>query len=315
MKKILWNIVSALLLVAIFYFLGREFWHNWNQIRSYEFHFNLPVLGMASLVYAIAFGVLSFGWYLILRYLNHGFSFGDALLFFCMTQPAKYIPGKIWLPVARIKCCKSRGVPGSITLLSTGIEGVMEIFAGAYVSVIALLQTDFFGRSSVIGTILISVIGLGVLIPPVFYFFINLYLSIVKLPHIEKHQRVSFWKLLLLQIIFITGVLGLGISQFLFLQSFAPVALSQAPFLISVGIFSYIASVLAFFAPGGLGVREGIWYVALKSVGTASVALIYAFSSRLWTIVVEALLLFISLPLFLLKQRRARATNAPHRPS
>jgi hypothetical protein len=237
-KKLLWNIFSVLLVLAVFYFLGREFFRNWTQIRSLPLQFHLSYLGLASAAYAATFVVLSVGWYLVLRYLHQPIVWIDAFLFFCMTQPAKYIPGKIWLPVARMKFCKPLGIPNSISLLSTGIEGVMEIFAGTYVSLIALFQTEFLRQFSLWGTVGISGLGLILLYPPVFYFFINTYLKIVKRDPLTKNQHASFLKLLLLQIIFIVGMLGFGVAQFLFLQSLAPVSLSHAPFLVGVGVFS-----------------------------------------------------------------------------
>lgn len=314
MKKILWNLFSILLVLAVFYFLGREFAKNWEHIRSVPLQFNLFFLGFASIIFVITFVILSVGWYLLLRYLHHPLLWTDVFLFFCMTQPAKYIPGKIWLPVARMKFCKGHGIPNSITLLSTGIEGVMEIFAGTYISLIALFQTELLRQFSIWGIVGISGLGLLILSPPVFYFFINLYLKIVKREPLTKNQRVSFVKLFLLQIIFTIGMFGFGVAQFLFLQSLAPVSLEHAAFLMGVGVFSYVASILAFFTPGGLGVREGIWYLALEKISGPAIGLVYAFVSRLWIVVMEALLAFITLPFFLLRQRRARQTNVLHRP-
>lgn len=99
-------------------------------------------------------------------------------------------------------------------------------------------------------------------------------------------------------------MLCLGLSQLAFLQALTPVDIKHVPFLISVGAFSYVASILAVFTPGGLGVREGVWYLALKGITAPHIALIYAFASRLWTIIAEALLLFISLPILWHRTRK-----------
>lgn len=310
MKKILWNILSALLVIAIFYFLGREFLKNWEQIRSYEFRFDISLLLIASAIYAVVLGVFAVGWCIILRHLHHPIPLKEIWLYFCITQPAKYIPGKIWIPVTRMKFCKPHGVPHSITLLSTGVEGMMEILAGSYVAIIMLLQTDFLGSFSLLGTIAISVSGILLLYPPIFYFFINLFLRIARQPLIPKNLRTSFVQLFSLQIIYVVGMFGLGAAQFIFLQSFAPVPMSHAALLTAVGTFSLVASILAFFTPAGLGIREGIWFEALKNISTPSVALIYAFVSRAWMVVIEAILAFIALPIFLLQRRKARTTSA-----
>lgn len=306
MRKLLLNLLSLLLILAIFYFLGRELSKNWEQIRTFSFQFHLPILLLASALYVATFTLFGIGWWLLLRYLHHPIPLLETLLYFFITQPAKYIPGKIWIAVTRMKFCKPHGVPNSITLLTTGIEAVMEILAGSYISLIAILQTDLFGKYSLWGTLAITGIGIILLIPSIFYFFINLYLRIAKRAPIQKSERVSFQKLLLLQINYAVGMFTLGLSQLLFLQSFTPVGKEHFPILMSIGAFSYVASILAIFTPSGLGVREGVWYLALKGITAPHIAIIYAFVSRLWTIVVEALLLFISLPILFIAKKKQK---------
>lgn len=308
MKKNLINILSVVLMLAVFYFLGREFVRNWDLIRSYSFHFDITFLLLASALYVITFFFFSLGFHLILQYLHHPITFLEAVLIFCITQPAKYIPGKIWIAVTRMKFCKPRGVPNTITLLATGTETVLEVMAGAYVSLIAILNIPVLGRFSLLGTVSLTVLGLLLLIPDVFYFFINLFLKIVKRPTFKKDQHASFWKLLLLQLNYIVGLCALGFSQLFFLQSFAPVTADHFPFLVSIGALSYIAGIIALFSPSGLGIREGVWYFALKRMLSPHVALVYAFVSRLWTIVIEAILLFIALPILWILERRKKTT-------
>lgn len=302
-KKIAIQILSVVLVLTIFYFLGRQFAHDWDKIRTFAFDFNFSLLSLSIALYAITFFFLALGLHFILKFFHKPIPFRENLLYFCITQPAKYIPGKIWIAVARMKFFKTHDVPNPVTLLATGTESVMEIFAGAYISLVAILQTDIFNSSSVWATVIISGLGLVFLSPPVFYFFINLYLRIVKLPMIEKNQRVSFLKIVSLQIIYVIAMGGFGVSHLVFLQSFAPVSSEYFPFLISVGSFSYVASIIALFAPSGLGVREGVWFLALKTIVVSPIAIIYAFASRIWTIVIEAILLFIALPALWIKER------------
>ncbi|MEK9132373.1 MAG: lysylphosphatidylglycerol synthase domain-containing protein [Patescibacteria group bacterium] len=308
MKKILINIISGALILVIFYFLGREFAANWSQIRSFPFHFNIGILASASLVYALMYLIFAFGWYVILKYLRCNVPLYETILYFFITQPAKYVPGKIWIGVTRMKFCKPHGVSHSITLLSTGTEAVMEIFAATYISLVAILKTNMFGQYSIWWIIAISILGLLILWPRIFYCLINIYLKIVRQEPIVKDHHVSFWKLLSLQLLYIAGVLCLGVSSALFLQSFAPVNTSHFPFLISIGAFGYLASMLAIFTPSGLGVREGVWFFALRTIVAPHVSLVYAFVSRIWTIVMEAILLFIALLLLWTKRRKQKVS-------
>ncbi|MEK7524083.1 MAG: lysylphosphatidylglycerol synthase domain-containing protein [Patescibacteria group bacterium] len=313
MKKIALNIASVLIIIALFYFLGREFLKNWSQIRSFPLHFDLLWLFWATAAYFITFFLLSIGWTLILKSLHYPISLTHAFLFFIITQPAKYIPGKIWIAVARMKFMHPLGIPNSVTLLSTGAEGVLEILAGSYISLVAILQIPGLGKFSVIGTIIISLLGVVLLIPKVFYAIINLYLKLAKREPIHATGHAKFAELLFLQIVYLIGMFGVGLAQVLFLKSFTHVSPHQFPLLISIGSFSYVASILAIFTPGGLGVREGIWYLALKGISAPHIAIIFALASRIWTVVAEALFLFIALPILWLEKRRNKK-SLPHSP-
>lgn len=295
-KKLCLDLLSLLLVGAIFFFLGRELIKNWDFIKNYKLSFDPFLLAAACFVYALAFLPLSAGWFLILKYVKNPIPFIETVLYFLITQPAKYLPGKIWLAVARMKFCKKHDVPNSITLLTTGIEGFMEILAGSYISIMAIIQTNVLGKYSLLMLTLATAAGLLLLVPRVFYFFINVYLKIVKRDPVLKSQQVSFSRLLGLQAVFITGVGVMSAAQALFLMSLAQIDLKFFPLLVSIGAFTYTASILAVFTPSGLGVREGIWYVALKTMIAPPVALVFSFVSRLWIIVVEALLLFFAAP-------------------
>lgn len=308
MKKTVSNIIFSILTIAVIYFLGDLVADNWSHVKGYTFNFDLPILIAASLAYVATLFISSIGWFLTLSYLHSPLSLSRAFIYSCITQPAKYIPGKIWVAVTRMKFCKAQHIPNSITLLSTGIEGVMEILAGTYISLIAMFNIPLFARFSFGGPLVIAIIGVTLMIPRIFYFIVNLYLRIVKQKLLPKDKHTTFLKLILLQAVYLLAMFGIGASQFLFLQSFAPVPSSAAPLFISVGAFSYVVSIIA-FTPSGLGVREGIWYLALKRIATPSVALIYAFASRIWMIIIEAILLFICLPIALVLERRQRAKN------
>lgn len=305
MRKAVSYLFSALLVLAIFYFLGKEFARNWGEIRNFNFQFDISLLLLGSVAYAATLAILAVGWWLLLRYVCCPVPFFQTLLYFFITFPVRYVPGKIWIAVARMKFLKPEGVANSVTLLTTGAEAMLEIFAGAYISIIALLQTDIFGNYSLVATIGFTALGLVFLVPKVFYFFMNLYLRIVKQEPIEPARRVTFSKLFLLQALYVVAMAGIGISQLLFLVSFVSIPSGNFAFIISIGAFSYVASIIAVFAPSGLGVREGVWYLTLKSLVAPHISIVYAFASRLWTIIIEALLLFLALPILLIRKRNA----------
>ncbi len=309
-RKVLSYIVTGLLIGAVIYFLGTEVAKNWEQIRSFPFDFNIPLLALSSGLYIGSLFILAIGWYFLFQYFKYPISLSEAFIYFFATQPAKYIPGKIWIPITRMRLCKPHGIPQSITFLTTIIEAVMEIFAGAYLSSLIIGEVGFEGGGAIAVQIGICIVGLMLLIPKVFYFIIDIYLKLTKHPPLEKVERVSFKQLLVLQIIYVGGVALLGISHAVFLQSFIDLPASQFQTVAAIGAFSYIASILAFFSPSGLGVREGIWYVALKKIIAAPAALVFSFVSRLWNVALEVIAALIAL---LFVHSRRHRQNPTHR--
>lgn len=302
-KKWILQIISFALVGAVFYYIGRETYAQWDLIRSYEFKLNWPLLILASGVYSIAFLFLAGGWWGILHNMYSPIKFTDAVMYFFLTLPCKYVPGKIWTAVGRTKLCKKYSLSTSTCFVSTGIEGAMETFAGIYISLFALITLPDFGYWTKIIAFLFVALGLLMLIPRVYYFCINIFLRLTKQPAIVNTGRVGFKKLLILQVIYGIGMFLMGVSQVIFLTSLTPIPMKYIVFLVSMGTFSYVASILAFFTPGGLGVREGIWYIALKNIVVDYISLIFALVSRLWSIILEALLAFIALGFFFLLRR------------
>jgi len=57
----------------------------------------------------------------------------------------------------------------------------------------------------------------------------------------------------------------------------------------AVFIGSYVAGIIAVFAPGGLGVREAAMVILLSPVTGPAPALLLAIASRLWLVALEIL--------------------------
>jgi hypothetical protein len=83
--------------------------------------------------------------------------------------------------------------------------------------------------------------------------------------------------------------LAYGVAFWLFgralLGEDAPALLPAA----AVFIGSYVAGIIAVFAPGGLGVREAAMVVLLSPITGPAPALLLAVASRLWLVALEIL--------------------------
>lgn len=75
---------------------------------------------------------------------------------------------------------------------------------------------------------------------------------------------------------------------------YGPISLGHAAFVIGLTAVANLTSVLAFFAPVGIGVREAILIAGLQDIVSLEVALAVAVVSRLWSVVVDLLFFGLS---------------------
>jgi uncharacterized membrane protein YbhN (UPF0104 family) len=81
-------------------------------------------------------------------------------------------------------------------------------------------------------------------------------------------------------------------------SAFTDVALADVPRWVGAWATAYVIGLLALFAPGGLGVREGVLAVLLEQLGlTDEAGSVIAVASRLWSIAAEVLVLGLALAL------------------
>ena len=99
-----------------------------------------------------------------------------------------------------------------------------------------------------------------------------------------------------------TWLIG-GAGLFFLLRSLGgEPAISSIPYLGGTAAVSAIVAVLSFFAPSGLGVREGSMYGLLLAVTTSGVALGATVLNRLAITLVEVLLLLYAVVVWRLRR-------------
>jgi hypothetical protein len=86
-----------------------------------------------------------------------------------------------------------------------------------------------------------------------------------------------------------------GTAFYFFIHSFYPLGLYYIPILSGIYAISFTAGYLAFFAPAGLGVREGVLTLLLSLFIPTPVAIGISLLSRLWLIGIELVILVVFL--------------------
>ena len=269
-------------------------------------------LAVAVALVAVYYAVFVLGWVRILAAYGIRISYLVALQSEMLSMLAKYVPGGVWTPAARVAALRRFGVKETpVVLASILLEAGLSAVAGLGVFVVGLALIG--GADAP----LLPLAAFGVLVafllhPRVFAAVAGRLLrpfgaeEVTPIPSRTAFQLIGFYAL--------TWPLG-GAALFFLLRSVGgdPV-LSSIPFLGGAAAVGAIVAVLAIFAPSGLGVREASMYGLLLAVAVESVALGAIVLNRLAITLVEAALLLVGLLLLrktAVGRREIEATPVP----
>ena len=82
----------------------------------------------------------------------------------------------------------------------------------------------------------------------------------------------------------------MGISFYLLLSSMVEISILELPTIIGIIAFSGVTGLIAFFAPAGIGVREGLLIFFLSKYYPLEIATVLALLQRIWALATDVLL-------------------------
>jgi glycosyltransferase 2 family protein len=257
------RIVSELVLAAVlvFFFVHlRSIWRN----GGFSFdHVNWSLFVLAAAVTVVGSLAPAFVWLTILRRLEVPVD-RTLLGVFFQAQVAKYIPGSIWQYAGRVTLARTRGLPVEPVSRSLVIELAASILAGG---VIALLLLGWWGAA-----------GVAVVL------FVSVYISRLDRsgPNLSAKGRfrsvVAGTARAVPAYVVIWAVIGVGF--WLLATAFVRADFADLPVYAGAFAAAWLVGLFAVYAPGGLGVREGLLVLLLHREIGAPEALVLAGVSR-----------------------------------
>ena len=246
-------------------------------------------LGIALALLAGYYLLFVVGWMRILAAYGIHVRYTVALQAEMISMLAKYVPGGVWTPAARVVALRKFGVRDTPVVLATILlEAGLSAIAGVLVFVVGLAIIGGADAPLVPLAAFFAVVAF-LLHPPVFRAVAKRLLrpfgahEVASLPGRTALALVGFYAA--------TWPLG-GAALFFLLRSVGgDPAVSTIPFLGGASAVGAIVAVLVVFAPSGLGVREASMYGLLLAVVAEGVALGATVLNRLAITIVEAALL------------------------
>jgi hypothetical protein len=250
-----------------------------------------PVLLAAALGILAAYYLLfAVGWWWLLAALRIRVSYGIALQAEMASMLAKYIPGGIWTPLARIVWLRRAGGVSDTSFVVSSIllEAGLSALAGILVFTGGLAAVDAV-EAPLVPLFAFALATAILLHPRVFTAIARFVFHRFGAP---EPPPLSYRILVgLLGYYSFTWLVG-GTALYLLLRSLgADPGVETIPYLGGAAAIGAIVAVLTVFAPSGLGVREASMYGLLVVVVPADVALGSTVLNRLAITLVEAALL------------------------
>ena len=251
-----------------------------------------PVMfGLACVAVAAYYLLFVFGWMRILADWDIRLSYPAALRAEMVSMLAKYIPGGVWTPAARVVAAKRAGVTdGALVAASMLLEAGISAVAGVIVFVVSLAWVK--GVDAPLAPLLAFGVVVAVLLHP------NVFRPLAS----KVLRRLGYNELpplrgatMLILLVFYSGtwIVG-GTGLWLLLRSVgAHPSVTSIVFLGGVSAVGAIVAVLAFFAPSGLGPREASMYGLILAVAGPGAALGATVLNRVAITIVEVLLLVV----------------------
>lgn len=268
---------------------------------------NIGWFVLACVAVAAYYLVFVIGWMKILADWGVRITYPTSLNAEIVSMLAKYVPGGVWTPAARVVAMRRAGVnDAALVTAAMLVEAGLSAVAGVLVFAISLVWVH-----GVNGPVIpIGVFGIVIavlLYPRVFHSLATRFLRRMGYSELPPLRAATVGGLL----VFYAGtwVIG-GVGLWLLLRSVgAQPSVPTIVFLGGTSAVGAIVAVLAFFTPSGLGAREGSMYGLMLAVTSSGAALSATLLNRVAITVVEVLLFLVGL--LVLRRVERRGSRAP----
>ena len=293
-KKMLWRVLQLVFLVAALAYTARQVAANWTTVQASvaNMHPNWGLLLAASVIVLLTYAALIQSWRVLIAGEGSALQFLPAARIWFIANLGRYIPGKVWSIAALNVMAAREGVPGTAAAGAAILGTLINIGAGF--GVVALSGSRLisgldpvFRWASVVGSVIfvLGVIALPRILPALAQW------TAIRFGKSAPRVRLPAQNLWTSVTINVLSWFCYGGAFLVFSHAVVPRVTGTLAQFTGVWTASYTLGYLAFFAPGGIGVREATMTAAMVGLGMASVgdAVLIAATSRLWLSLVEVL--------------------------
>lgn len=281
-RKHLKSILKSTLLILLLYFIGRVFIQQIRLIKWESLDINsifLCTAFLSDITARICSGILYGS---LLRRFNAYVPYRISMSVSWLSLLGKYIPGKIAILGSAIYLLSKYHVKPEIA-------GIVPILANGMVAVVCFFfslplffssQKNLFEPFLQAWFYLLPLIGIALIFSKSWLRLINWAFRFINKPSII-YPKLSLKLMLYPFLIVLFQCLFTGITTWWLMRALTFISVTAIPIVISISILAGTLGFLTFFAPAGLGIREGIYLYFLTSLIGSELAVLTAICLRL----------------------------------
>ena len=297
-KKKIKRIIKILFLVVVAVFLVRYFYKNKEDFAKIDLsRINIRVFLIAVLIHFVYKTMQASLWHYI-TYLNGcSIKWWDAVVAYLISILGKYIPGKVFMLLARIPAYEEEGKSVAKVSVSFLIENICTLLGAAFLFIISLffIPSNVFNEMSAQyekykwAVLIVIVLFFICIHPAIINFFLDILQKLTKKDNLKI--PMTYPQMLKVVVLFILNWMVLGVGYYLVVYALYPIGLEYMLYVGGVFGLAVMAGILALFAPSGGGVREAVMIALLIPIipedNAAEYAVVISLVARLWMTVSE----------------------------
>ena len=280
---------QALAGLAIMVFAGRALVRNWSDLRSQPLEWRIEPawLVLSAVVVWLMYAALIVAWRTMLAGWGQRLDGWTSARIWTVSSLGKYLPGKVWAVAGMALMAQRAGIAPWAATGSAVVLQVLAIGTGAAVAGLtgrAAIEAAHPGSGVALGLLVAAAVaGVALLLwPP----FLRRLLRLAA-PGADAQRTPAATGIVIGIAANLIAWVGYGAALWLLARGLLPGVGLRLSLAIAVFTASYLAGFLALFAPGGIGVREGLFILMLQGPLGLGAATALALASRLLLTITE----------------------------
>ncbi len=283
------SVLQLILAALILAFLGYVLLSQWDRLIASGVRFHPAFFALAVVANLVFFVLQAEVWRRVSAASGPAMEPAPAWCVWASSQVAKYVPGKVMLPLVRIGWAVRAGTTKAAATIGLYIEIILMIASSALVFVLLAGRIEALAGAWPPWVFpSLACAGILGLHPRIVEWGMNLGLRLAKREPIEL--RLGYPRIVALALVVAIGWLAHGLSAVACVAALGLDATGAYAELTGVFALSWLVGFLSFLTPGGLGVREGILVLALKGRFGPEGAVAISLVSRLAWIAAETVM-------------------------